>query len=472
MNSCTIIILGATGDLAKRKLIPALYSLIANKKCEKFVFVGSAIDETTIDVVLDNAKEFIPSVDEKIWNEIAQSAYYQKLDFTIEKDFVNLDTYITELEKKHNLSGNRIVYLAALPSFFCEITEHCASSGLVKKTSRQDAFWHKIVYEKPFGWDLESAKAINACIKKYFHEDQIFRIDHYLTKEVVGNIALVRFANTVFEPIWNNHYIDQVSIFLEEKVCIEGRGTYYDKYGALRDVVQNHMLELLALVAMEAPKMLTGDYIRDQRVNVLKDTEFIDGILGQYDGYKKEEKVNPDSTTDTFASLLLKVNNKRWSGVPFYLKTGKCLGKKLTEIKITFKKIDCLLLKGCAVSSNCLTINIYPKGTFSLCLNAKKPGFLTEVTPVEMEFCHSCLFAELSPESYEVIFQEVMRGEQSISVRFDEIEQLWKITDKIIEKNLPVFPYKKESTGPKEAGDFEKKYGIILRPAGEAGVKK
>ena len=170
MNNCVIVILGVTGDLAKRKLIPALYSLVANKKCEKFVLVGAAIDDTTIEVVFDRAKAFVPDVDEKIWDEMIQSAYYQKLDFTSEQDFVMLDTYIAGLEKKHSLSGNRIVYLAALPSFFCEITEHCASSGLVKKTSDKNAFWHRIVYEKPFGKDLESAKAINACIKKYFHD--------------------------------------------------------------------------------------------------------------------------------------------------------------------------------------------------------------------------------------------------------------------------------------------------------------
>ncbi|MFC1842589.1 glucose-6-phosphate dehydrogenase [Candidatus Dependentiae bacterium] len=462
VNNCTIVILGATGDLAKRKLIPAIYSIISHEKLEKFALVGAAIDEADMGEILQESKAFIENCDECVWEKLKQNAYYQKLDFNKQEDFDALNLFVSKLEEDNSLLSNRLVYLASMPEFFCVITKNCAESGLVKKIKEDENnnFWQRIIYEKPFGRDLESAREINACIEKYFYEEQIYRVDHYLTKEIIGNIALVRFTNCVFEPLWSNKYIDQVDIILDEKLCIEGRGKYYDKYGAVRDVVQNHMLELLALVAMEAPKMLTGDFIRDERVKVLQKIEVVDGIFGQYIGYKQEEHINPNSKTETACSLVLRVNNPRWQGVPFYLKTGKCLKAKKTEIKIKFKKIDCLLLKGCPIKSNCLTIGIYPKGTFYLSLNAKKPGMINEIMPVEMEFCHSCLFKEISPESYEVIIQETIQGERSISVRFDEIEDLWKITDKIYAMLAPLYEYKKGSCGPKETRAFEAKHGL------------
>jgi len=457
MNNCTIILFGATGDLARRKLFPALYSLVAANKLETFAIVGAAIEDKTIGDILEGSREFIKHIDEQVWKKLSNNTYYFRLDFNLEKDFQDLNAFVSEVEKKHGLSGNRLAYLAAPPDFFCAITTYCASSGLIKRIQNP---WQRIVYEKPFGKSLASARAINACIAKSFDENQLFRIDHYLTKEVVGNIVLVRFTNCIFEPLWSNQYIDHVTIILDEKVCIEGRGIYYDAYGVLRDVVQNHMFELLTLIAMESPAMLTGDYIRDERMKVLKHLAFVDGILGQYENYKTEKGVAPDSQTDTFANLLFHVNNKRWAGVPFFIRTGKCLNKKLTEIQITFKKVDCLLLQGCPIASNNLTINIWPKGTFSLSLNAKKPGMLNELTQIEMEFCHSCQFGPVTPESYEVIFQEVMRGEQSISVRFDEIEQAWNIIDTLIKKKMPIYQYKRGSEGPKESRAFEKKYGL------------
>ena len=463
INSCAIVILGVTGDLAKRKLIPALFSIIANKKIDNFVFVGAAIENSSMAEVLENSKQFIEKFDQQIWDKILKNSYYQKLDFNSLQDFELLNSYLTELEQKHNLPGNRLFYLASMPDFFCIITKNCAASGLVKRTASTDTIWHRIIYEKPFGRDFVSANEINKCIANSFEEDQIYRVDHYLTKEVVSNIAMVRFANCVFEPLWSNKYIDQIHILLEEKLCIEGRGKYYDKYGAVRDVVQNHMLELLSLVAMEPPSMLTGDDIRDVRAAVLKDVEVVDGILGQYEDYKKEPHIDPNSQTETYASLLLHVNNPRWAGVPFYLKTGKCLGAKKTEIQIKFKKTDCLLLKGCPMESNYLTIGIYPRGTFYVSLNAKKPGTFMDVVPVQMEFCHSCLFKEISPESYEVIIYETINGEKSISVRFDEIECLWKVTDKLYAKNFPLYFYQRYSNGPQEARLFEQKHNIKLK---------
>ncbi len=464
MNNCAIVLLGASGDLSKRKLLPALYKLIRQNKLHNFIVVGAAFDDTTAQTILEQSKQFIDTIDPVAWKQLSDNTYYHKLNFTNPDDFVALHSFVSKLEKQHNLSGNRIIYLAAASHFFCTITEHLESSALAQKLSEKDRIWHRIVYEKPFGHDLKSAHEINACIAQSFHESQIYRIDHYLTKELVGNIALVRFTNCVFEPLWNNRYIDNVQIILSEKICVEERGAYYDHYGALRDVVQNHMLMLLALVGMESPERLTGEFIRTERAKVLEKVRVVDGVLGQYEGYQQEKNVAPDSTTETFAMLYLMIDNVRWSGVPFYFKTGKCLDKKETTIHIKFKQVDCLLAKNCPSESNYLTIQVTPESAFLLSLNAKKPGLRHEVVPVKMEFCHSCLFEESIPEAYEVLFEEIIRGEQSVSVRFDEIEYAWKIIDSVKAMNLPVHSYQQGSgTGPKEVEKFANKHGMRWR---------
>ncbi len=462
-NNCTLLLFGATGDLAKRKLIPAIYRLIAEKKLENFIFIGTAIDEIDVDAMLNRAKEFIPHLDEDVWQLLRSRTYYRKMNFVFKEDYQTFAHFINELEQKHNLPGNRLLYLATASDFFCPITHHASESGIVKRLEPNNPVWHRVVYEKPFGYDLTSAHEINACIAQWLHESQVYRIDHYLTKEIVSNIALVRFTNLVFEPLWNNRYIDQVQIIFSEEVDVESRGVYYDKYGALRDVVQNHMLELLALIGMEAPEKLTGDYIRTERVKVLEHVRFVDGILGQYDSYQKEKDVDTNSRTDTFAALYLTIDNPRWVGVPFYLKTGKCLDKKETIIHIKFKQVDCLLLKGCPTESNWLTMKITPDAAFLLTLNAKKPGRGIELISIGMEFCHSCVFGLKTPEAYEVLLEEIMRGEQSISVRFDEIEYAWKIIDHIRKQELPINIYKRKSTGPKELEEFAKKHGMRWR---------
>ena len=464
MNDVTIIILGATGDLSRRKLFPALYKLIAQDKLKKFAIIGGAIDEATPESIVQKAQKFIPNFDEKIGQLIQQNMVYEQVDFTKEKDFVALAKTVQEIETLHGLSGNRLAYLAAPANYFCLITDYLASSKLITRKDEKVRPWNRIVYEKPFGHDLESAQEINECIKKSFDESQIYRIDHYLTKELVSNIALIRFTNCVFEPLWNNRFIDQVQITISEEIGLENRGAYYDKYGALSDVMQNHMLELLALIGMESPEKLTGNYIRSKRVEVLEDVEVVDGILGQFESYKDEKFVVAGSTTETFAALMLRVNNPRWAGVPFYVKTGKCLKKKETVIHLKFKQVDCLLTHGCPVPSNWLTLEISPEATFSLSLNVKKPGKSEEVIPVSMEFCHSCLFGAVTPEAYEVILEEVMYGEQSISVRFDEIEWAWRIIDTVRAKNFPLFTYPCGSNGPKQIEDyFEKKHGMRWR---------
>ncbi len=463
MNDLTIVLLGVTGDLARRKLLPALYNLIVQKKCIDFVIVGAAIEQTNPSAILQAVKDGIGKIDEAAWKLLEDRFFYEQLNFTNESDFQRVTTRVQGLEKQFGLAGNRMVYLAAAAEFFCPITANLAASQLVTRKKVDEAPWQRIVYEKPFGHDLQSAHEINECIEDLFEEHQIYRIDHFLTKELVSNIALIRFTNCVFEPLWNNRYIDQVQIVINEKIAIEGRGDYYDKYGALSDVMQNHMLELLALIGMESPKKLSGEFVRDRRVQVLKDVQVIDGILGQYANYTKEKSVAKDSKTETFAAIMLRVDNPRWAGVPFYLKTGKCLEKKETVIHIKFKSVDCLLTHDCPVPSNWLTIEVSPEATFSLSLNAKKPGRNEQVVPVSMEFCHSCLFGSQTPESYEVVIEEVARGEKSISVRFDEIEQCWRIIDTVREKGFELFEYACDSKGPDALKQFEQKHGMRWR---------
>jgi len=463
MKNVTIILFGATGDLAKRKLIPALYRFVAHKKLENVIIIGVAFDDVTSDQMIDAAKPFVQDGKQEYWDVLRKNSYYKKTNFNEYNDFISLNTFIDECERKHTIQKNRIFYLATSAQFFCPITHNSAQAGLLQRDAILDAVRHKIVYEKPFGHDLRSAHIINECIAQWVNESQVYRIDHYLTKEVVSNIAMIRFTNCVLEPLWSNRYIDQIQIILSESGGIENRGIYYDASGALRDVVQNHMLELLALICMEAPEKLTGDYIRVERVKVLEKIRFIDGILGQYDGYKSENNVNVNSCTDTYASLKLAVDTPRWAGVPFYLKTGKKLDKKETIIHIKFKQVDCLLLRGCPTDSNWLTIQIAPEALFVLTLNAKVPGSAHQVMPVGMEFCHSCLFGLQTPQAYEVLLEEIIRGEQSISVRFDEIEYAWKLIDAVITHKLPMYTYKAGSTGPQEEKHFADKHGMRWR---------
>lgn len=462
MNNGAIIILGATGDLTKRKLIPALYRLFENGKLTNGALLGAALEDSDAQTIVQRSHEYIEGVNPTVWQHFCERFFYQQADFTDALAMDRLAERALALEKEFHLSGNRIVYCATAALYYCPITKHAASSGLVRK-SDSSGRWHRIVYEKPFGHDLASAHAINECIAQNFDETQIYRIDHYLTKELVSNIALVRFTNCIFEPLWNNRYIDQVHIVLSETQGIDGRGAYYDNYGALRDVVQNHMLELLALVAMESPAKLTGEYIRTERARVLQKIVFVDGILGQYNGYRSEKQVAPDSRIDTAAYLYLRVNNPRWAGVPFFLKTGKCLDRKETTIYIKFKQVDCLLTRFCPSESNSLTIQIAPQSVFSFNINAKKPGYSDQTIPIKMEFCHSCLYGPTSTEAYEVLFEEILRGEQSICVRFDEIEYAWQLIDTISQQHVPMYQYEKQTEGPVQIYDFARKHGMRWR---------
>lgn len=461
MVDCSFIIFGFTGDLSKRKLLPGLYDLIKAQKIKNFCIIGVGLEDKTVDEVLENSKKYINNLDPKIFELIKSRTHYVKTEITKKSDFSGLKSIVKQLEAKHHLVGNRLVYCAT-PSFvYSLITQHLVAAGILKRKAGTGKPWYRIAYEKPFGYDLKSAKKINKDILALLDESQVFRVDHYLAKELVENILYIRFTNYIFKSIWNNKHIDSVQIILSESLGLEGRGAYYDQVGALSDIVQNHLLQLLALVAMDEPKKLVGDDIRNCKAKILKKVTIEDGLLGQYEDYQQEKGVQPNSSTETFVLLKAAINTPAFKGVPFYITTGKHLKQKETKINIQFKAVDCNLTSAhCPIESNYLTIDLFPKGGFSFEVNAKKPGVRDEVIPVLMDFCYDCLFIPSTPHAYEAILQDIVAGDQAISVRFDEIELSWKITDSIKKMNLPLYTYQKNSDGPEEVKKFAKKYEI------------
>jgi glucose-6-phosphate 1-dehydrogenase len=456
----TFIIMGVTGDLAKLKLIPSIYKLLKLNTFSHVSLIGVARSEVTIQSILDEAKKNIKDLEEAVWQKLCKSAHYQKLDFDKSEDFESLRDKIKEVEAENNLSGNRLFYLATLPEHFKAATINLAKVGLVNS---KDNKWERVLYEKPFGNSLRSAKEINKTIDDVFLEENVYRVDHYLGKELVGNIALLRFTNRILEPLWNNKNIDSVQIICDENFGIKNRGNYFDKYGAVKDILQNHALQMLSLVAMESPKFISGEYLRDEKVKVLKKTKVTDILMGQYDGYENEKGVKPGSKTETFFAAKLSVNNKRWKGVPFFVRAGKNLNKKETVIHVRFKPVDCLLAKSCPSDSNYLTIRIEPNEGFSFELNSKsvRQGF--EVQTVDMNYCHHCDHSSNTPEAYEVLLEQAILGERALFVRNDEVELAWKIVDKIKKKDLIVYKYPVGSSGPAELADWNKKNNIIWK---------
>ena len=448
-SCCTdtlFILFGATGDLSKRKLIPALYKLIEDKKLCHFAILGAALEPLDKSHILEQSKAFIPNLKAALWEKLVQSFYYFPMDFYHGTMYNNLRPLIEEIERKHGLSGNRILYFATMPQHFPTITRFLLESNLVH-SKQVAAPWTRLVYEKPFGQDLSSSQALNNFLQQAFTEEQIFRIDHYLGKELVGNIALARFTNRIFEPLWHKDHVESVHITIKETLGVEQRGAYYDEYGQLKDMIQSHMLQLLALTAMEAPGELTAHNIRNAKADILAKVR-IDGVIqGQYEGYRTEPRVSPASLTDTFTALRLFIDNERWQDVPFYLVTGKGLDRKETTIELRFKMSKCPL-SFCPPEPNTLTIKIHPDDGIYLRLNAKLPGLAYEVAPVSMDFCHSCLFGPNTPEAYEVLLADVIKGDQAAFIRTDEVEMSWRIVDEIAKQRHELHSYARGSKGP------------------------
>lgn len=457
MNNATIIILGITGNLTRKKLIPAVYNLIKNKQLDQFALVGVARNPQDILKILESDKEHIENLDKEIWNKLKEASYYQQLHFNKKEDYVSLNNFLAIIEQKHGLSGNRLFYLATFPEHFEVITRNLAESKLAYENKGN---WARIVYEKPFGTDLASTRKINRSINKVFDEKQVYRIDHYLGKEMVSNIALIRFTNRVLESQWNHKDIESVQIIISENFGIEQRGEFYERSGVVIDIIQNHALQLLALTAMEAPRKLDGDYIRSEKAKVLKKTVITDFILGQYEGYRAENYVSAKSETPTFIALKAKINNKRWKNVPFFIKSGKYLDRKDTSIHLKFKKVKCLLPDNCTSDANYFTIRIQPNEGFSLELNSKLPGEKNVVVPVNMNFTQNSKFNSYTPEAYVNLLGDVLKGDQSFFVRNDEIEYAWNVVEKILSKNHKVYQYRQGSDGPSKFKKWSEKHEL------------
>ncbi|MBW2998159.1 glucose-6-phosphate dehydrogenase [Candidatus Woesearchaeota archaeon] len=443
-SDVTFIILGASGDLAKKKLLPAIYHLVQKGKVKNFGIIGVAFNVYSAEELFERSREYIKNVDNKLFNKIKKRFHYFQADFNDEEKICNLGFFVRQIESKYKLKGNRMFYLSTLPSNYKAIIDNLTKCSLTDEKKN----WARVVFEKPFGDNLNDAKEINKCIHKAFDEEQIYRIDHYLGKELVQNISVVRFTNIFFEPIWNKDFIEEVQFIMSEEYGVENRGKFYDNYGAVKDVFQNHMLQLLALTTMESPSKFTSEDIRDNKVKVLKKVR-VDKkkVLGQYQGYTKEKGIKKNSKTETFAALRMFVDNKRWRDVPFNFITGKKMKDKITSIVIKFKNTNCNMFSQCNFNPNNLTIQIQPNEGFYMALNAKVPDS-NKIQSVKMDFCHECTFGPNTPEAYENLLYDVIKGDHSAFIRNDEIEEQWKITEKITKTKL--YSYKK-GTYPKEA---------------------
>ncbi len=483
VQPCTLIIFGATGDLTHRKLLPALYNLAIEQPLPpQFTVVGVArrpfSDEQFRQQALDSINTFSRRrpVNPSVWDTFSKGLFYSQTEFDDATGYERLGQLLDRLDQERGTQGNRIFYLATPPSFYGDIGALLSTSGVAKRGAGSgDGGWSRIVVEKPFGHDLASAEALNEQLNKGFSERQIYRIDHYLGKETVQNIMVLRFGNGIFEPIWNRRYIDHVQITVSEAIGIEGRSDYYEQAGAIRDMVQNHMMQVLTLTAMEPPVTFEADSVRDEKVKVLRaipplsqaeiatDTvrgQYGSGLVGgeQVPGYCEEKGVDPHSQTETFVAARLLIENWRWAGVPFYLRTGKRLTKRVTEVAIQFKRPPYLLFQGAAAKQmqpNVLSMRIQPNEGISLQVSAKAPGQEMRLRPVNLDFLYNSSFGVEPPEAYERLLLDAMLGDSTLFTRIDETQLAWKFVDTIVSDwkstGTPLSHYEPGTWGPKEA---------------------
>ncbi|MBI2451718.1 glucose-6-phosphate dehydrogenase [Candidatus Pacearchaeota archaeon] len=454
----TLIIMGVTGDLAKRKLLPAIYNLVEKKKLDNFAVIGVSRSENSMSSIIGEAKGFVREQNQNIWDEIERRSKYIWLDFDNPEGYKIFGKSCLEIEKSFKLSGKRIFYLATLPEHFSAIVRNLKKV----EVNKHQGDWPKLVFEKPFGHDLSSAQKLNKTILSMFKEKQVYRIDHYLGKELVANISLLRFTNRIFEPLWCKGHIENVQIILNEDLTIGSRGEFYDEYGVLRDMVQSHMFQLLSLIAMESPEKLEGEFVRDKKLEIFKNLEIKDVLLGQYETYNSEKGVSSDSTTPTFAALKISVDTPRWKNTPFFLKTGKALNETKAVIYIKFREVDCLLSKTCPADTNYLIINLKTNEGIALEINTKIPGRI-EVEPVKLDFRIKNKYGPNTPEAYESLIEDVISENQYSFVRNDSIEYCWKALEPWLKKKLPIYDYKKGSSGPKELNKWNEKNKVGWR---------
>ena len=483
---CVVVIFGASGDLTRRKLLPALYRLAQQRLVPaEFAILGTARQPHTDDEFRELMKAAIAefasddSLDEAAWQSFAQRIFYVNGDFTDAELYGKLKTRLEEIDKQYDTGGNRIFYLATAPDFFGPIAKQLGEAGIARpraKATTKNAKkpWTRIIVEKPFGRDLDSARALNKTLASVFDESQIYRIDHYLGKETVQNLLVFRFANSIFEPLWNRQYIDHIQITNSETIGVEGRGGYYETAGALRDMIQNHVFQVTSLIAMEPPASLSANGVRDEKIKAMQSVrpfaaaaidEF--AVRGQYGagtvlgdtvpGYREEPGVDPNSSTETFTALKLYFDNWRWAGVPFYLRSGKHLQKQVTEIAIQFKEVPQRLFddSDAPLQPNVLVIRIQPNEGISLRFGAKLPGQALRIRSVNMDFRYGSSFGVKAPEAYERLLLDCMLGDSTLYARRDMVERGWEIVTPILEawkKPAPDFPnYEAGSWGPQAA---------------------
>ncbi len=451
-GSCGLVLFGVTGDLARKKLLPAIYDL-ANRGLlpPAFALTGFARREWDREdfkqVVHDAIKEYARTpFREETWERLAEGIRFVEGTFDDPEAFERLRETVEELDQKRGTDGNHAFYLSIPPALFPTVCRRLADSGL--STFTKDA-WRRVVIEKPFGHDLASANELDAVVSEVFPPDSIFRIDHYLGKETVQNLLALRFANQLFEPIWNAEHIDHVQITMAEDIGIGGRAGYYDGIGAARDVIQNHLLQLMALTAMEQPASFEAHHLRDQKEKVLRSVVLPDDLSagtarGQYaagwrggeqvGGFLDEHGIAPDSITETYAAIRLDIDNSRWQGTPFYLRAGKRLGRRVTEIALVFKKAPNAAFADAAggdIGNNALVIRVQPDEGVTLRFGSKVPGPNMEVRDVTMDFGYGNSFTQASPEAYERLILDVLLGDPPLFPRHEEVAQSWKILDPI-----------------------------------------
>ncbi|MBI4964008.1 MAG: glucose-6-phosphate dehydrogenase [Desulfomonile tiedjei] len=452
-DPCTIVIFGATGDLAKRMLTPALYKLhLSGALPEPFLIVGAARSDMTHEEFRQELKGAVAGMDMSKWEEFAAASYYQRVQFDSTESFSNLALALKDWEAQHDISGNKILYLAIPPSLYESTVEMLGEAGLSGKQETGGG-WARIVVEKPFGRDVKTAAHLNKTLEKHFEERQIFRIDHYLAKETVQNLLIFRFANAIFEPLWNRQFIDHINITAAESLGVEKRGSYYEEAGVLRDMFQNHMMQLLALTAMEPPSSFEADLVRDETCKVFRSLRPFSAddngprlLLGQYGsgsidgkqvhGYREEAGVDAKSLTPTFAMMKVFVDNWRWQDIPFILTSGKRMARKMTEIVIHFKKVAHSMFRGLleeAIKPNILTLGIHPDESIKLTFETKNPGALVCLRSVIMDFNYTDNYSGPALDAYEKALLECMQGDQTLFWRQDAVELSWAFLDPILE---------------------------------------
>lgn len=479
-DPCTIVIFGASGDLTKRKLLPALYNLKVLKLLpQNFAVIGVAVTEGSDEMyrakTTEDIKQFATRpVDQAEWDDFNKRTYYVEGDFNSPDTFKHLSSKIDDVRKTHNLPGNVLFYLAVSPTFFAKVVEQLNGVGLTKEAP---GAWRRVIIEKPFGHDLASSRALNADLSKNINEDQIYRIDHYLGKETVQNIMVFRFGNSVFEPIWNRRYIEYVQITVAEELGVELRGGYYDHSGVMRDMVQNHILSVLSLIAMEPPSSISGDSVRNEKVKVLEairpmepEEVISNTVRGQYGpglvggkevpGYRTEPDVNPQSNTETFVAMKLEVDNWRWAEVPFYIRSGKRLAAHTTQVVIGFRRAP-LMLFGSDIQNktmpNRLVLHVQPDEGITLDIHAKRPGPNINLANVPLDFSYSDFGEHTAATGYETLLYDCMIGDTTLFHRYDSVDASWRIVNPILDvwQALPArdFPNYAAGTWGPEAAD-------------------